>query len=795
MKIVSLLLLIALCGAARLMATPGSVTGVIKDAATGEPVMGATVTVLRPGMGTIAGGAVADERGRYAVAGLESGVYNVRFIMLSYKTVMRNRVVVKGGAATALDIELEISPIELKGMVVRPSYFEKAKDATVSSQRMDYEEIIAQPGGCWDVQRSVQALPAVVSGSDQENEIIVRGGNFGENLFLLDNIEIANPNHFGWQGTGGGSVTMLNTDFVRQVDFMAGAFPARYGDKASSVMDIKYREGAADRFHAKADMGMAGAGATVEGPAGKGSYLFSARKSYLSLIASSFGLTAIPSDYDLQGKIAYALSPRLKLTALGVYGSDKIKIEPTGDNDDESNQRVDFRTSQYAAGATLYYQLVKGYAQLTMSRTKNRWGVDVADTFLTELYHNHSIEIDNAAKLDVAIILWGQNELSAGLYYRRPEFWHDMASKPDTLDFYLYHTQEPEELPYDTIPTGIVNRMSVNMAARTWKGGGYVQYKHLFGSLLTVNSGLRYDYLGYTAKGCLSPRLGNSLHLSTSTDLNLSYGRHYQSPEWYQLSGDPANRVLRNKYTDQVVAGGEHLFSDDCKGSIEAYYKDYRDVPVLASDTTADPNDYSPVYINAGRGYAKGVELFLQKKVKDNLWGTISYSYSIARAFDPRPPHPQFNWDFDYRHVFTLITGYRRDFRNAPWFQRMRSQLWYKASCFLPVLPADETEVSLRYRYLGGKPYTPETYHREWRRWTLDPGQSINAARMMPYQRFDIHIQRRWFYSRLSLLTYFEVENVLNTKNIWSYQYNEDGTATTVYQFGRMIIGGFVLEF
>jgi hypothetical protein len=125
----------------------------------------------------------------------------------------------------------------------------------------------------------------------------------------------------------------------------------------------------------------------------------------------------------------------------------------------------------------------------------------------------------------------------------------------------------------------------------------------------------------------------------------------------------------------------------------------------------------------------------------------------------------------------------------------MRPALWYKVLSFAPVLPADESEVSFRYRYLGGKPYTPQTYHREWQRWTLDPDQAVNSERMRPYRRLDFHIQRRWFYTRLSLLTYVEVENVLNTKNLWGYQYNQDGTRTEVYQFGRMIIGGFVLEF
>jgi len=109
-----------------------------------------------------------------------------------------------------------------------------------------------------------------------EKEIIIRGGIPGENLFLMDNIEIPNPNHFGEQGTGGGPINRLNTYMVRKVDFYAGAFAAKYGDKASSVMDIALRDGDRERLRGEGYMGMAGAGLLVEGPLAsrKGSFIF-----------------------------------------------------------------------------------------------------------------------------------------------------------------------------------------------------------------------------------------------------------------------------------------------------------------------------------------------------------------------------------------------------------------------------------------------------------------------------------------------------------------------------------------
>lgn len=766
-----------------LLAAVGSIEGRIVDQSTKEPIPGAAVAVVGSEIG-----ANTDLDGRYRIKGLEPGYYNVRITMLSYKAILKNRVMVRGNAPTVIDVELEPNPIQMKGVTVSPSFFERAKDAPASSQRMDFEEIIAQPGGSWDVQRAVQALPAVVSGTDQDNEIIVRGGLYGENLFVLDNIEIPNPNHFAWQGTGGGPVTMINTDFVRQVDFYAGAFPARYGDKASSVLDIKYREGLSDRLHAKADLGMAGAGLTLEGPLGSGNFMVSGHRSFLSLIAGGFGMTAVPHYYDVQGKATYPLTPRLKLSAVGIWGDDWIDIEPGGDMDQEEDEVVKAKSKQYAGGLTLHALMRDGYASLTLSRTRNSWNQYVTDTLGQEFWINRSTEIETGAKVDFTLRLLG-GELSSGLSLKRPECYFTQWMKPDTL--YLYHPGTDSVIA----STGVVNTYGIVDLMATWKYGAYLQFKRNWGVRLTSNLGLRYDRHQLTGRQYPSPRLGLSFHFDPATNLNLAAGRSYQSPDWFQLAMDTANRRLKSKYTDQVVLGLERFLADDLRGTIEFYYKIYRDVPIPLSMATQDPNDFSSAYVNSGTGHARGAELFLQKKVKRTLWGTASYSYSISRAEDPRSPGSEYNWDFDYRHVLTLIAGYRKDYRESAWYNKIKPSLWYKAASWLPLLPADETELSLKWRYLGGRPYTPQTYHPEWRRWTIDPGQPINSARMRPYNRFDLHLQRRWYFGRLSLLSYFDLQNVFNSRNEWMYLYNDDGTVDVVYQFSRMMVGGMVLEF
>lgn len=354
----------------------GNIGGRIMDKKTQQPVIGANIVVE----GT-ARGAASDMDGHFMINGLRPGSYNLSVHYLGYKTLLKSNVIVNPKKTTIMHIRMEADILQSETVEVTASYFENPKEALVSTRTMDFEEIRRSPGASLDIQRVMQALPAVVSASDQNNEIIIRGGNPGENLFLMDEIEIPNPNHFSQPGTGGGPINMINTMMVREVDFYAAAFPAKYGDKASSVMDISLREGSRERFQAEFDMGMAGAGFLVEGPinSGKGSYVLSARKSYLDLLVSSFGLVAIPRYHNLQGKLTYDLSPKNTLIINGLYGGDGIKIEDEGSGGySRGAENVDTKGNQYAFGATVRTMWnPQIYSKTTLSHVHSDWLTNV----------------------------------------------------------------------------------------------------------------------------------------------------------------------------------------------------------------------------------------------------------------------------------------------------------------------------------------------------------------------------------------------------------------------------------
>lgn len=278
----------------------GTLKGTIVDRATQQPLPGANIVVLDAQAGGIAG-----EDGRFIIPGMPLGVHRLQVSMIGYQTAIRPDIVVRANRITAVEVELEEQPLGMEETVVTADYFSQVEEEAVSTVNFNYEEIRRSPGAAGDISRLLQALPAINMASDDRNDLIVRGGSPAENLVIIDNIEIPNINHFPTQGASGGPIGLLNIDLIADVNFSAGGFPATYGDRLSSVMEVDLREGNRDELDIQANLDMAGAGFIFEGPlsAGRGAWLVSARRSYLELIVDAIGTGAVPRYSDLQGKI------------------------------------------------------------------------------------------------------------------------------------------------------------------------------------------------------------------------------------------------------------------------------------------------------------------------------------------------------------------------------------------------------------------------------------------------------------------------------------------------------------
>ena len=782
----------------------GKLAGRVIDKLTQQPLENVNISIDGEVLG------VSNEKGFYLIENIPFGNHQIDYARIGYETRTKLNFIIKPDQTVISNVDLSVQSIVIEGVTTREEvFFRETSDAPVSSKTLDIEEINSQPSGCYDIQRSLQALPSIVSGSDAENEIIVRGGNYGENLFVIDNIEIQNPNHFAMPGTGGGPISILTPEFVNEVDFYAGAFPARYGDRASSVLNITSRDGNENRFEAQVDVGMGGFGGNLEGPLfNKGSYIVSYHRSYLSLLSESMGLTAVPNYHSIFAKQVINFSPRTKLTFNQIWGNDWIDIihdeddSQSGYSGNAGETDIYSRSGQYTIGATLKKIYNKSYSLLTAYRNFIWWDQNLYDAGIkeeeTKVWQEDTYEAHNKLKYSHFFPNTKAGNLEAGIYFNYDETDTKKYMRPDTVFVYIpgtetiidtMRTPEGDQLIYTL---GENNKVLKNITP--FKLGGYLQWEKFVGRF-TLNAGLRFDYLDYTKDSSQAPRLGAKFALTGTSNLSFGAGRQFQNPNYYLLAMERQNRNLQPYYTDQIVLGFDKLLAKDVKFSVETYHKKYYDVPIDVAFTTADSMDSSQTFVNDGKGYATGVEFFLQKKVKDNFWGTVSYSYSKANAFDPRDTsgETEYDWDFDYQYVFTGILGYKINYMGFDWYNNNRN--WLKFFGFVPIIPSDETEISLKYRYLGGKPYTEMTYHPELRRWLLAEDAEINSERFDPYQRFDIHISHRWYESKINILCYWEIDNVFNNKNMWQYNYLEDGTTEKVFQWGRMIIGGLMVEF
>lgn len=812
----------------------GSISGTIRDRDTSQPLMGVNVM-----LDDTPYGAATDFDGKYLIDKLPVGSYRVRVDMMGYEAQARANIHVASNRMTEVNIDMIPTVLEGQDIQVTAGFFERAKDAVVSVRTVDIEEIRSDPVGAYDVMRMMQALPAVVSGSDQNNEIIIRGGSPGENLFVMDHLEIPYPNHFAQAGTGGGPVTMINTEFIERIDFYAGSFPARFGGKVSSVMDVTLREGNRTRSLGQFNFNMAGFGLTYEGPLGENAnYIATLKRSFLDFVISNTGLAAVPEYWSGQAKVTYHLSPGRKLMINFLGGIDAINIIGEETPQARGAENVNYSTKEYTIGMT-YKSLIAnhGYWVTSLGQSLIHVNTDVFridDNNLHDTYYTQSdTDIDNLLKSDIVYKFSSAFELSGGLKIQMSNLNYDDQFRENTSIDYIYrfdnkyyvdptvnstwNGETVDSIPgnsfyyefLDTIPE--INLIKDTVAVglgHDWQSkktivspSVWIQGRYFPIPKLEMIFGMRVGQTGYTKYQYISPRLSLVYTLMPGVKLNVSGGRYYQPPINPILNGDFADvKNLKDYYADQVVAGLEYLPREDVRVTLELFEKKFEQlVTAEMIDTTI--SGQRVIYfdnghqVNAGAGRSYGLEFYIQKKLLDNWYGSFSYSKSVAQGIDPRDGKTYYPWSYDYGDVMTLIGGYKIKYMNYDWYPTYKSSLAAKAFSWLPFMPSDEYEISFRARYVGGRPYTEPVYNPYKRRWYAQSDDPLNSKRYDPYYRFDIMLLQRFYFEKMNMVVFWDIMNLTNRDNPWEFMYKSDGSKEMSWQFKTFPVGGVLLEF
>ena len=231
--ILSALALLFLVPIVALAQQKGVVKGRVFDSKNNEPVPFANVVIWKTTIGT-----ATDENGYFRIENVPLGFNRLEVSSVGYNTKLSEEFMVNTASERTVDVGLEENTVALEQVTVKADPFRKTAVSPMSLQRIGIAEIEKNPGGNRDISKVLQSMPGVLSSPAFRNDFIVRGGGPSENRFYLDDVELPNLNHFATQGSSGGVVSIVNVDFVKEVNFYSGAFPANRGNLISQSRDI-----------------------------------------------------------------------------------------------------------------------------------------------------------------------------------------------------------------------------------------------------------------------------------------------------------------------------------------------------------------------------------------------------------------------------------------------------------------------------------------------------------------------------------------------------------------------------
>lgn len=764
-------LIALLCGAwpsvAQDTAGVGEIRGTVADAS-GRPAADVAVCVAGSGRCEVS---AAD--GRFAIAAVRAGTYQLEILAPNRPSFLSQDVEVRAGLESAVEIILpDIGTVQQSVTVTAPAFI-VPEEITTSGYLVSSQQVLASAGALQDVARFVQSLPGAVIGTDDfRNDLIVRGGSPLENLYIVDNIEIPNINTFATFASAGGTVSILDAALLQDVTFLTGGFSAAYGNRASSVLQVTQREGSRTGFAGRATVGFAGVGGVLEGPIGRkraGSWVVSARRSFLDLVTDDVGIGGVPVLYTFNGKAVYDVSPLDRIWLVNVSGVDNIRLGLTATTDITSElSNLDIRYSGQRSATGFNWQRLFGtrgvglfgltYARAKVSQRVSdliRNGIPPPGTPIdaqiaagTVVFREDSTESEITAKYDLTAYLPLLGKLQSGINVKRSAVNYDTASPFGT------------DSPFFTTPD--VNPFILSEQVAPFQVGTYVQSTRAIRPRLNVTIGGRLDHFHYLRSTRLSPRLGLTLRASNRLSLRGSYGQYPQQPFFLFVAAYPENRSLSPFRADHIVGGATYDRDPSTRFSVEVYRKTYRDYPVsrqipslsLANvgDTFAIRDVLFPM-VSAGRGTAKGVELLAERKTGAGRWqghASIAFSRTRYAGLDGvlRPG------TFDYPVVVNVVGGYRLSSR------------W---------------DVATRVAYLGGRPFTPfdVTTSEVQRRGVFDVTQ-VNARRAPDYFRLDLRVDRRLTIAGREVSFFAGVQNATNRSNVAGFGWDRRANTSRV---------------
>ena len=615
--LIFILLITFICAKQEYAQTPTQVIrGTVVDKQSMITLPGANVVILgsNPPKGASTG-----IDGIFKITGIVPGRYDVQATYLGYKPVVIANIVVTIGKEAVLEIGLEENINALKEVVVSGVKKHETINqmTTVSARSFSMEEVSRYAGGREDPSRLASNFAGVSTPNDSRNDIVIRGNSPMGVLYRIEGLNVPNPNHFVTLGTTGGPVSALNPNALGNSDFLTSAFPADYGNAVAGVFDIHLRNGNNDKMENMIQFGaLTGLEAMSEGPfkrGGKASYLVAYRYSFTGLaqnLGIPIGTQATPYYQDLTFKINSGDTKFGRFTFFGLGGTSHI---------DFLHNKVDSTDIFANPGEDAYSKSkigVIGVSHFIHLSKKIYWKTVAGITYSENGY---SLDTINGAIDPVRVRDSKDIEVRYGInsfldYKINSRVMVKAGIQFDFLNLNLSLSDRRFSTEWQYL---------WDFRGNTTLLAAYIESKYRVTEKLTIDAGLRSQFLTLNNSISVEPRIGLKYHINEKNSIGLGFGLHSEmqplSVYYYRFLNpdntyDESNQDLGFTNSRHFVASYEVRPFKDWRIKTELYYQMLFDVPVSQT-----PNSFS--MLNEGSSFAPTEEANLTNKGTGSNYG------------------------------------------------------------------------------------------------------------------------------------------------------------------------------
>ena len=666
-------LFLLICSAS--FAQTGTIKGRLLDKQSETPLAGATVELLNTEIPT---GSTTDMDGYFILNKVPFGRQSIRVSYVGYETITIPNVEVTSGKDAIVNISLLESLAELNAVVLSTKTNKDRavnKLATISARQFSLEEVNRFSGGRSDVGRLAANFAGVSAPDDSRNDIVVRGNSPTGLLWRLEGIPIPSPNHYSTSGTTGGPVSALNTNMLKNSDFITSAFPAEYGNALGGVLDLGFRKGNIDDYEFTGQVGaFTGVEAMAEGPLGKkqGSFLVAARYSLVGLLGvGAGGTSATPNYNDISFNVDFESGKIGNVSLFGIFGNSDIEF--LGDDIDEDDlfsaeDENSFVESGFGV-VGLGHKISIGdnsYLKSTVALSTSS-STFKSDRFIDKdtpqeriIRYTESDDLENRLTLSTLF----NTKLSRRITLRAGAFYESF-----NVEYLLRDREEQPDNDNDGDPDLFTFR---DIDDNFGLFQPYIQGQVRLTENLTLNAGLHAQYSNLNEQFVVEPRAAINYKVAPNHNLSFGYGIHHQSvpsPLLFlneEINGElvQTNRDLDFTKSIHYVLGYDVNLGRSWRAKLEAYYQDISDAAVESfsssyssltegADFVFQNNRVS--LVNAGTGFNQGIELTVEKFFSEGYYGLLTTS--IFESKYEGSDGIERNTPFNNGYVFNFLAG------------------------------------------------------------------------------------------------------------------------------------------